>query len=155
MAKESNIRNRVEMGMEGEEGRCQDGEEDKGLEGNGQEGDASNNQKGKEDNGLAGENHQDDDGYGQEPEYSNGQEGEDVDGEEDRTGNGQGGKEKAAAALAAKSSGKMDKDGRPMVAGDTVMCYATKQKDKYDKRRAKVERLNTTQAVIAMLEGLA
>ena len=42
-----------------------------------------------------------------------------------------------------------------MVVGDTVMCYATKQKDKYDKRMAKVERLNTHQAVITMLEGLA
>ena len=42
-----------------------------------------------------------------------------------------------------------------MVVGDTVMCYATKQKDKYDKRMAKVERLNTNQAVITMLEGLA
>ena len=42
-----------------------------------------------------------------------------------------------------------------MVVGDTVMCYAVKQKDKYDKRKAKVERLNTHQAVITMLEGLA
>ena len=49
----------------------------------------------------------------------------------------------------------MDKDGQPMVVGDTVMRYAAKQKDKYDKRKAKVERLNTHQAVITMLEGLA
>ena len=42
-----------------------------------------------------------------------------------------------------------------MVVGDTVMCYATKQKDKYHRRKAKVERLNTTQAVITMLECLA
>ena len=35
------------------------------------------------------------------------------------------------------------------------MCYATKQKDKYDKRMAKVERLNTNQAVVTILEGLA
>ena len=35
------------------------------------------------------------------------------------------------------------------------MCYAAKQKDKYDKRKAKVERLHTHQAVITMLEGLA
>ena len=41
-----------------------------------------------------------------------------------------------------------------MVVGDTVMCYATKQKDKYDRRKAKVEHLNATQAVITMLEGL-
>ena len=42
-----------------------------------------------------------------------------------------------------------------MVVGDTVMCYATKQKGKYDKRVAKVERMNTNQAVITMLEGSA
>ena len=35
------------------------------------------------------------------------------------------------------------------------MCYATKQKGKYDKRMAKVERLNTNQAVVSILEGLA
>ena len=35
------------------------------------------------------------------------------------------------------------------------MCYATKQKDKYDKRVAKVERLNTDRAVVTILEGLA
>jgi hypothetical protein len=50
---------------------------------------------------------------------------------------------------------KRDKDGHPMVVGDTVMCYATKQKDKYDKRMAKVERLNTNQAVVTILEGPA
>ena len=42
-----------------------------------------------------------------------------------------------------------------MVVGDTVMCYAAKQMDKYDKRKAKVEWLNTHQAAITMLEGLA
>ena len=42
-----------------------------------------------------------------------------------------------------------------MVVGGTVMCYAAKQKDKYDRRKAKVERLNTHQAVITMSEGLA
>jgi hypothetical protein len=42
-----------------------------------------------------------------------------------------------------------------MVVGDTVMCYATKQKGKYDKRKGNVERLNSTQAVITMLEGSA
>ena len=40
----------------------------------------------------------------------------------------------------------------PMVVGGTVMCYAAKQKDKCDKRKAKVERLNTTQAVATMLD---
>ena len=35
------------------------------------------------------------------------------------------------------------------------MCYAAKQKDKYDRRKANVDRLNTHQAVITMLEGLA
>ena len=49
---------------------------------------------------------------------------------------------------------KVDKHGHPMV-GDTVMCYAAKQKDKYDRRKAKVERLNAHQAVITMLQGLA
>ena len=84
-------------------------------------------------------------------------------GGEDPAGDGQGSKEKVAAALAAKWSGKIDnksnvkrdKDGHPMVVGDTVMCYATKQKDKYDKRKAKVERLNNNQSVITMLAGLA
>ena len=42
-----------------------------------------------------------------------------------------------------------------MVVGDTVMCYDTKQKDKYDKRVAKVERLNTDRAVVTILEGPA
>ena len=51
-----------------------------------------------------------------------------------------------AAALATKSPGKVDKDGRPIVAGDTVMCHATKHKDKYVSRKAKVERLNATVA---------
>ena len=46
-------------------------------------------------------------------------------------------------------------DGHPMVVGDAVMCYATKQKDKYDKRMAKVERFSTNQAVVTILEGLA
>ena len=54
-----------------------------------------------------------------------------------------------------KLSVKVDKHGHPMVVGDTVMCYAAKQKDKYDRRKAKVERLNAHQAVITMLEGLA
>ena len=35
------------------------------------------------------------------------------------------------------------------------MCYAAKQNDKYDRRKAKVERLNAHQAVITNLEGLA
>ena len=42
-----------------------------------------------------------------------------------------------------------------MKVGDTVICHASKLKDKYDKRKAKVERLNSTVAVIAMLEGPA
>ena len=116
--------------MEDDAGKGQEGEEDKGLEGkedeeleaNGQEGDARNNQDGNADNGFEGKIHADDDGYG-ESEYSNGREGE------DGTDKGQGGKEKAAAAPAAKSSGKidnksnlkMDKDGQPMVVG-TQSC---------------------------------
>ena len=35
------------------------------------------------------------------------------------------------------------------------MCYASKNKEKYDKRKAKVERLNTRAAVPLMLEGPA
>ena len=35
------------------------------------------------------------------------------------------------------------------------MRYAAKPKDKYDRRKAKVERLSAHQAVITMLEGLA
>ena len=42
-----------------------------------------------------------------------------------------------------------------MVVGDTVTRYATKQMDKYDKRMAKVERLNANQAVVTMREGPA
>ena len=38
----------------------------------------------------------------------------------------------------------MDKDGQPMAVGDTVMCDAAKQKDKYDKRKANVERFERT-----------
>ena len=49
----------------------------------------------------------------------------------------------------------MVKYGHPMLVVDTVMCYATKPKGKYDWREAKVERLNRTQAVITMHEGLA
>ena len=114
-----------------------EGKEDDGLEGNGQEGDDIKKQDRKEDNGFEGKIHADDDGHGHESEYSNGRAGE------DRTGNGQGGKEKVAAALAANLSGKIDnklnvkvdKDGHPMVVGETVMCYAAKQKDKYDRRK--------------------
>ena len=57
-------------------------------------------QQGNKDNGCEGNSHADDDGHGHASEYSNGREGE------DRTGNGQGGEEKVAAALAAKSSGR-------------------------------------------------
>ena len=35
------------------------------------------------------------------------------------------------------------------------MCYAPKNKDKYDKRKAKVERLNTRAAVVLTHEGPA
>ena len=91
-------------------------------------------------------------------QVSDGQEGDDgqgEEGEEDRAGNAQGGKKKVAVAPAAKAPGKVDKNGRPMQVGGTVICHASKLKDKYDKRKAKVERLNSTVAVIAMLEGPA
>ena len=137
--------------MEDEAGKGQEGE-DKGLEGKEDECLKGNGQQdGNDDIGF--DMHADDDGYG-ESEYSIGREGE------NGTGKGHGGKEKAAAALAAnlswkidnKLNVKVDKDGQPMVVGDTVMCYAAKQKDKYDRRKAKVERLNAHQAVITMLE---
>jgi len=156
------------MEIKDKAGKGQGGEEDKGLQGlegkgqegddsKGQEGDASNNQAGNDDNGFEGKIHADDDGHGHEYEYSNGRGGEDP------AGDGQGSKEKVAAAPAAKWSGKIDnksnvkrdKDGHPMVVGDTVMCYARKQKDKYDNRVAKVECLNTDRAVVTILEGLA
>ena len=35
------------------------------------------------------------------------------------------------------------------------MCYSQKHKDQYDKRKAKVERLNLHVAVVTMLEGPA
>ena len=61
-AKESNIRNRVDMEMEDEAGKGQEGEEDKGLEG-------------KEDEGLEGKGQEGDDSKGQEGDASNNQEG--------------------------------------------------------------------------------
>ena len=139
-ARDSNIMNRDDTEMADEAGKGQEGE-DKGLEGKEDECLKGNGQQdGNEDMGF--DMHAEDDGYG-ESEYSIGREGE--------------------AAPAANLSGKIDnklnvkvdKDGHPMVVGDTVMCYAAKQKDKYDRRKAKVERLNAHQAVITMLEGLA
>ena len=49
---------------------------------------------------------------------------------------------------------KMDKLGNPM-AGGTVMRYALKNRGKYDKRKAKVERLNVRAAVVTFFEGPA
>ena len=102
---------------------------------------------------MEGKSQEGDDGKGQEPEDGNGQEGEDGQGEDDEAGNGQGGKENVAASLAAKSPGKVDKDGRPGVGGQG--CVPRHDTDKYDKRNAKVKRLNLTAAVITMLKGLA
>ena len=42
-----------------------------------------------------------------------------------------------------------------MAAGGAVMRDTLKNKDKYDKRKAKVERLNVRAAVVTMLEGPA
>ena len=42
-----------------------------------------------------------------------------------------------------------------MVVEDTVMCDALQNKDKYDKRKAKVERLNVRAVVVTFLEGPA
>ena len=108
--------NRDDTEMEDEAGKGQEGE-DKGLEGKEDERlKGSGQQDGNEDIGF--DIHADDDGYG-ESEYRIGREGE------NGTGKGHGGKEKVAAALAAKLSGKIgnklnvkvDKHGHPMVVG--------------------------------------
>jgi len=49
----------------------------------------------------------------------------------------------------------VDKDGHPLAAGDTVICYSSKKKDRYNERKAQVDRLNSKQAAITMLEGPA
>ena len=49
----------------------------------------------------------------------------------------------------------MEKDGGLMVVGDTVMRDALQNNDKYDKGKAKVERLNVRAAVATILEGPA
>ena len=109
-----------------------------------------------EDNDFEGNIHADDDGDGQESVYSNGREGE------DRTGRVMEARRRLRPLLrlsrlgrwTISRPGRWTRTGAPSWWGDTVMCYATKQKDKYDKRKAKVERLNTSQAVITMHEGL-
>ena len=50
--------------------------------------------------------------------------------------------------LRLRRPGRWTRTGTPWRWGDTVMRHATKHKDKYDKRKAKVERLNATVAVI-------
>ena len=76
-------------------------------------------------------------------------------GQEGEEGKGQRGKAEFASALAAQASVKMDKNGNPMVVWDTVMCDDLKNQDKYDKRKAKVERLNVRAAVVTILVGPA
>ena len=49
----------------------------------------------------------------------------------------------------------MDNDGSPIVVLDTVMRDDLKNKDKYDKRKAKVEHLSVRAAVVTILEGPA
>ena len=68
---------------------------------------------------------------------------------------GQQGKAERAAALAAEAPYRMDTCGKPIVAGDAVMCYALQSKEKYDKRKANVGRSNARAAVVLMLEGPA
>ena len=77
-------------------------------------------------------------GMDQEREDGEGLEAKEGNSEVVVEGRGQQGKAERPAALAAAAPYNMDKGGNPMVVGDTVMCYATKQKDKYDKRMAKV-----------------
>ena len=75
-------------------------------------------------------------------------------GQEGDEGKGQRGKAEIAAALAAQVPVK-EKDGNPRVAGDTVMRDTLKNNDKYDKRKAKVQRLNVRAVVVTILEGPA
>ena len=135
--------------------------ENEGEHGNGKEGEQGNGKEGEEGKGQEGE-----EGKGQEGEEGTGQEGEEGDGEEEgEEGPGQEGGEQTAAAPAAgaalaaapaaDSVAKVDKDRHPVAPGDIVMCYSMKQKDKYNERKARVERLNARHAWLTMLEGPA
>ena len=86
----------------------------------------------------------DDDNEGEEGEGQG-------EGHEGAEGKGQRGKAEIAAALAAQVPVKMEKDGNPMVVGDTVTRDTLKNNDKYDKRKAKVERFNVRAMVVTIL----
>ena len=161
-AKETRSRPRGEAGkgergegQEGEEGKGDDGKGQEGDDGKGQEGDDGKGQEGDDGNGEEGEAHMD-----QKSEACNAEEGDSQgdEGEKDEAGNARGCKKKAAAGAgnakggkkkaAAVPAAKVDKNGRPMAVGDTVTRHASKLKDKYDNRKAKVERLNSMAALV-------
>ena len=70
-------------------------------------------------------------------------------------GKGQGGKKAAAGAALVESDVKVDMAGNRMSVGATVICYAQKNKEKFNEKKATVNRLNTKVAVLTMLEGPA
>ena len=86
-------------------------------------------------------------GMDQERGDGEGQEAKEGKGEVAVEGKGQQGKAKSAARRPTRWTRSVERD--------TVMRYALKNKDKYDKRKAKVERLNARAAVALMLEGPA
>ena len=108
-------------------------------------------EKDKEKEGETGKGHEGEER--QEGEQGKGHEGEER--QEGEQGRGQAGTDQTAAAPAAEAGAKVDKDGRPVAVGDIVMCYASKKKDMYNERKAQVDRLNSKQALLTMLEGPA
>ena len=141
MDKEDKVERGVDLVNQGEEG---DGQGD----GQGQE--IEGQDEGDEDDAWEGNQ-----GMDQEREDGEGQEAKEGNGEVVAEGKGQQGKAERPAALAVAAPYKMDKGGNHMVVGGTVIRYALNNKEKYDKRKAKVERLNTRAAVVLMLEGPA
>ena len=94
-------------------------------------------------------------GKGQQGEGGKGQQGEEQTAAApaaERAGQDEAGKEQTAAAPAAEGAAKVDKDGHPLAVGDTVICYSGKKKDRYNERKAQVDRLQSKHAWIAMLE---
>jgi hypothetical protein len=115
-------------------------------------------EKGKEKEGEEGKGQEGEEGKGQQGEDGKGQEGEEQTAAApaaERAGQDQEGKEQTAAAPAAEGAAKVDNDGRHLAAGDTVICYSSKKKDRYNERKAQVDRLNSKHAMLTMLEGPA
>ena len=65
-------------------------------------------------------------------------------------GKGQGGEKAVAADASVAANAKLDMDGHPMMVGDTVLCYAQKNNNRYNERKATADRLNSTPAVLTM-----